>query len=447
MFLAVLSSRIAASLVSSINEMQKPRRAAALENCRKWNQIKEGQTMHSPPDIFAPHFTDDPYRHFDVLREEFPVSYSEQAGGYFISRHSDVRQVLHDKTFTARPLQSRVELVTQGPVLAQIEGREHSAKRKIVVRSFTEPSLSRYHVGVIERNIEGLLGPLLKQESIDVVRDFGRKLSIYVMLDILGLPRSDFKQINEWCAGISKYSFSLDSSLETRAKAISCGRALNNYLTPVVQKRQNHPEGDLISDWCASEAGDKRMATDAIRVLCVNALVAAVEPTDKTLGLLMRHLIENPEQQDAVRSDRRLLAAAVAETLRCTPPVQIIPRQSERDTTFGTGHFVPAGSTIYCLLAAANRDPRVFTHPERFDIFRSDLGKDRSFAGAAEHFAFGSGRHFCAGAAFARAEIEMAANSLFDATINWRYAQGFRYGEDGIYTRGPKSLLLAFDRV
>lgn len=167
---------------------------------------------------------------------------------------------------------------------------------------------------------------------------------------------------------------------------------------------------------------------------------------DKTLALLFKHLIDHPEQMARVCQDATLLPAAIAETLRYTPPVQLIPRQAEQDAVFA-GTTVPAGATVFCMIGAANRDPDAFAAPDTFDIHRTDLGTARSFTAAAQHLAFGTGLHQCVGAAFARAEIETVAAMLLPLLDQVRYSPGFHYRETGLYTRGPASLSLDFTPV
>lgn len=170
--------------------------------------------------------------------------------------------------------------------------------------------------------------------------------------------------------------------------------------------------------------------------LVINVLLAAVEPAAKTLALLFKHLIDHPGQLAQARRETALLSAAIAETLRCTPPVQLVPRQPEKDAVFA-GTVVPAGATVFCVIGAVNRDPDAFSAPDTFDIHRPDLGTAHSFTAAAQHLAFGTGLRQCVGAAFARAEIETVAALLLPLLDQVCLSPGFRYRETGLYTRGP----------
>lgn len=395
------------------------------------------------PGILSEAFAADPYRHFARLREESPVHYEPAIDSYFLSRHQDVKRVLTDhEMFSTRTLQARAEPVMRGPVLAQMTGAEHTAKRKIVVRGFTGQAL-QHQKRAIHANVAELMAPFLSRGRMDLVNDFGKPFAIHVTLDVLGLDRKDWRQVAAWHSGVAEFITSMALTPERRLHCMDCAEQLEAYLAPVIEQRRRHPGEDLISKLCAAEFDGIALSDRDVTALIINVLAAATEPADKTLALLFKHLIDHPEQMAQVREDPNLLTAAIAETLRRTPPVQLIPRQAERDAVFA-GTTVPAGATVFCLIGAANRDPDAFTAPDTFDIHRPDLGTARSFTAAAQHLAFGTGLHQCAGAAFARAEIETVAAMLLPLLDQVRYSPGFRYQETGLYTRGPVSLSLDF---
>ena len=170
---------------------------------------------------------------------------------------------------------------------------------------------------------------------------------------------------------------------------------------------------------------------------------AGGETTDKALASMVCRLLENPEQMEAVRRDRSLITAALAETLRHSGPVQMIMRQAERDVEL-SGGVVPAGGTVACVLGAANRDPERFTDPESFDILRPDLDVAKAFNAAANHVEFALGRHFCVGAHLSRVEVEVAMDTLLDRLVGMNFAAGFEATETGIFTRGPRRVDLVF---
>ncbi|MFI7357977.1 cytochrome P450, cyclodipeptide synthase-associated [Streptomyces avidinii] len=401
---------------------------------------------HTPFSVLSEDFAASPYRYFAQLREELPVHYEPGIDSYFLSRHEDVKRVLTDHdAFTTETFQVRAEPVMRGPVLAQMGGAEHTAKRAVVVRSFTGRALER-QVHAIRANAAELMAPFLPAGRMDLINDFGKPFAVQVTLDVLGLERKDWPQVAAWYSGVTEFITSLTLTPERRRHCLDCAEQLEAYLAPIIEERRRRPGEDLISALCGTEFGGAAMSNRDVTALVINVLLASAEPADKTLALLFKHLIDHPEQLAQVRRDPQLLGAAIAETLRYTPPVQLIPRQAEHDAVFA-GTVVPAGATVFCMIGAANRDPGAFTDPDTFDIHRADLGTARSFTAAAEHLSFGSGLHQCVGTAFARAEIETVAAMLLPLFDEVRYSPGFRYREAGLYTRGPLSLSLDFTPV
>ncbi|KOV34833.1 cytochrome P450 [Streptomyces sp. H021] len=403
--------------------------------------------LATPPfSVLSDEFAAAPHHFYAQLREQAPVHHEPAIDSWFVSRHEDVKRVLTDHdAFTTEMFQARAEPVMRGRVLAQMTGAEHTAKRKIVVRAFTGAALQA-QVRAIRTNAAELLAPFLPRGRMDLVGDFGKPFAVHVALDALGLDRADWQQVAEWHRGVAEFVTSLSLTPERRRHCLDCAEQLEAYLAPVIEQRRRDPGEDLISDLCTAEFDGVSMSDRDVTALILNVLIAAAEPADKTLALLFRHLIDHPEQLAQVRRDPDLLGAAIAETLRFTPPVQLIPRQAEEDTVLA-GTTVPAGATVFCMIGAANRDPAAFTAPATFDIHRADLGTARSFTAAAQHLAFGTGLHQCVGAAFARAEIETVAAMLLPLLDEVRYSPGFRYRETGLYTRGPVALSLDFTPV
>lgn len=393
--------------------------------------------------VLSKDYAHDPYPYFAELREQRPVHYEPAIDSYFVSRHHDVRQVLTDhETFTTETLQVRAEPVMRGPVLAQMTGAEHTAKRKIVIRGFTGAALKDQE-RAIQVNAEELIAPFLPRQHVDLVNDFGKPFAIHVTLDVLGLDKREWRKIADWHSGVAEFITSIGMTPERRAHCLRRAEELEAYLAPIIEERRVHPGDDLISRLCSAEFDGIALSTKDITALIINVLAAATEPADKTLALLFRHLIDHPEQMARLRQDPSLLSAAIAETLRYTPPVQLIPRQPVRDVELA-GTRLPAGATVFCVIGAANRDPEVFSAPDTFVVGRPDLGTARSFTAAAQHLAFGAGLHMCVGAAFARTEIETVAGLLLPLLENVRYTPGFRYAETGLYTRGPVALPVEF---
>jgi cytochrome P450 len=143
------------------------------------------------------------------------------------------------------------------------------------------------------------------------------------------------------------------------------------------------------------------------RELTANAALligAGVETTVNLIGNGIVLLLEHPEQLAMLRSSPELWPAAIEEILRFDSPVQMTVRTAHSDVEID-GERIRAGEMVILLLGGANRDPQVFTEPNRFDITR---------ANARDHLAFASGMHVCLGAALARIEGTTALRALFE---------------------------------
>jgi pulcherriminic acid synthase len=187
---------------------------------------------------------------------------------------------------------------------------------------------------------------------------------------------------------------------ERRAYDLDCSKQLTDYITPIIKQRQEQPGDDLISTMGSTELDGHRMSIEEIAALSLNIILAATEPASKTIALLFYHLLRHPDQFRSLESDRKLIRAAVNETLRLTSPVQLIPRQPSKDVVI-SNVAIQEGSLIFCLIGSANRDPEIFKDPDEFNIYRTTVDSSSSCISKAEHLAFGAGIHVCVGAMFA----------------------------------------------
>ena len=123
----------------------------------------------------------------------------------------------------------------------------------------------------------------------------------------------------------------------------------------------------------------------------------------------------------------------------------MIMRQTAEEVEIAGG-TIPAGKTVTSLIAGANRDPRQYEEPERFDIFRDDLDVQKAFTSGADHVSFCLGRHFCVGAILALTEVEIGTNQILDRMGDIAFAEG-PAAPEGIFTRAPKSMPITFTPV
>ncbi|MER5488835.1 cytochrome P450 [Streptomyces sp. NPDC002812] len=399
---------------------------------------------HEVPDILSREFAENPYPAYRAMRESAPLIWHEGTQSWIISRYEDVARAFRDKAglFTTDNYAWQAEPV-HGKTLLQMSGREHATRRALVAPAFRGNELRDKVVPVIERNARELIDAFRGTGCVDLVSGFASHFPISVIADMFGLDRSGRRALGGWYRAFVAFTGNLSGDPEKTAGGARAQAEFAAYMLPVIRNRREHLGDDLLSALCTAEVDGVRMSDEDIKAFCSLLLTAGAETTDKAVAGLFANLLANPDQLAAVQRDRGLVDRAFAETLRYTPPVHMIMRQTAVEVTM-SGGTIPAGATVTCLIAAANRDPERYKDPDGFDLFRDDLTATTAFSAAADHLAFALGRHFCVGALLARAEVEIATNQLLDAMPGVRPAPGYDPVAEGVFTRGPKSLLVEF---
>ena len=393
------------------------------------------------PDILSPEFSEDPFPVLTLMRDEHPVYYHEAMNSYMISRYEDVERAFKDPAFNSNNYEWQLEPV-HGPTILQMEGRDHSRHRNLVTPAFRGADLREKFAPVIERNSAELIEAWRGDGEVDFVQQYTTRFPINVIVDMLGLPKSDHDRFHAWYSSIMAFLSNLIGAPDVMAAGIRTRDELQEYMLPIIAERRSSPGDDLLTTLCQAEIDGERLSDIEVKAFVSLLLTAGGETTDKSMANMFWRLIEHPEQMEAVRADRSLIRNAFAETLRHTPPVQMIMRETATDVEM-SGGVIPAGATVTCLLAGANRDPRQYADPDRFDIFREDLDMDKAFTAAANHTSFAFGRHFCVGAILALTEVETGTNQLLDTMDGIAFVDG-PPTPAGVFTRSPVHMPLTF---
>ncbi|MFE0130907.1 cytochrome P450 [Streptomyces sp. NPDC059037] len=404
-------------------------------------------TAQQIPDILSPEFAENPYPAYRAMRESAPLLWHEATQSWIVSRYADVERVFKDKTsqFTTDNYDWQIEPV-HGKTILQLSGREHSVRRALVAPAFRGSDLQEKFLPVIERNSRELIDAFRYTGTVDLVADYATRFPVNVIADMLGLDKADHARFHGWYTTVIAFLGNLAGDPDVAAAGERTRVEFAEYMFPIIRERRDNLGDDLLSTLCAAELDGVRMSDEDIKAFCSLLLAAGGETTDKAIASIFANLLTHPEQLAAVREDRTLIARAFAETLRHTPPVHMIMRQSATEVEL-TGGTIPAGATVTCLIGSANRDEQRYAEPDRFDIFRDDLTTTTAFSAAADHLSFALGRHFCVGALLAKAEVETGVGQLLDAMPDVRLADGFDPVEQGVFTRGPQSLPVRFTPV
>lgn len=406
------------------------------------------------PDILSPEYVADPYPFHKVLRDHYPAVYHEATQSWLISRYADCAAAFKSEAFSSRNYDWQLEPI-HGRTILQMQGKEHATHRSLLNPFFRGKGLEAF-MPVIRQNAAELIqsavrragGEMMDELSgrgrIDLVAEFTTWFPIRVMVDMLGLPKSDHDRFHRWYHSVIAHLNNLAGDPAITAAADQTREELREYMLPIIRERRDGDGDDLLSRMCRAEVDGAQMSDEEIKAFVSLLLVAGGETTDKAIASMMTNLIAHPDQLEAVRADRSLADAAIAETLRYSGPVHMIMRQTEQPVEI-EGTTIPEGATCILMLASANRDERHFSDPDRFDIHRTDLDVAKAFSGAANHVQFILGRHFCVGSLLARTEMQVALDLVLDTMPNLRFQEGFTPREVGLYTRSVESLLVEFD--
>lgn len=399
------------------------------------------------PDILSSEFAADPYPVYRALRQDSPLLWHEGTGSYLVSRYEDIARVFKDRQaqFTTENYDWQLEPV-HGRTIVQLSGHEHAVRRALVALAFRGEELREKFLPIIEHDSRELIDAFRSAGRADLVEEYATRFPINVIVDMLGLDKADHALFHRWYKAIIDYFGNLVGDADIAATGEHTRAEFAAYMLPIIRERRANPGEDLLSTLCAAQVDGVRMSDEDIKAFCSLLLTAGGETTDKAIAALFANLLAHPDQLDAVRRDRSLIPRAFAETLRYTPPVHMILRQTVTQVTL-SGGTIPAGSTVMCLIGSANRDERRYSDPDRFDISRPDLSSTTAFSAAADHLAFALGRHFCVGALLAKAEVETGVGQLLNAMPDLRLADGFHPSEQGFATRGPRRLPVRFTPV
>ena len=390
----------------------------------------------------TPEYEVDPNPILDNIRENHPIYFHEGLSSWVLSRHEDILEALRNPSFTTENYAWQLEPV-HGKNILQMEGSDHRSMRAIVTPTLRGDQLRENFESVAEHNAKELIDVWRYDGNEDLVSQFTLRLPLSVIIDVLGLDAEDKPKFHIWYNAIHDYFTNTAGDPEVEAAGLRTHDELKAFLMPLIQERKMNPGEDLISKIVHAEIDGERMSDIDIKSYISFLLVAGSESTDLQMANMWMRLLENPEQLKAVRDDRSLIRTAFAETLRHTPAVLMIMREASKDVEFH-GVTIPAGATVTLMLAAANRDPRKFSAPETFNIFRDDLEVDKEYTAAANHMTFALGRHFCIGTYLAVMEAEIATNLLLDAMGDIAFTDGKSPQQLGSFVRAPRHMPLTF---
>ncbi len=363
---------------------------------------------------------------YERMRARGPVHRS-RTGSLIVTSHALCSAVLRDPRFRVRdsagrpaefdPLSPDVGSALTGSFLEQ-DPPDHTRLRRLVAPAF-RPRLVRGYRERITATAHELLETAARRGTFDLVADLAAPLPIRVITDLLGVPDVDVERFARYGAVVGSALGGIWSARQAAELRAATGD-LEALFVRLHRERAGAPGDDVLSLLGAAHGAGQLDLTELVAA-CGLLLIAGFETTVNLIGNAVVALHDHPEQWALLRAEPDRAVAAVEETLRYDPPVQLTVRVPHEEVELG-GVRVGADQRVVLVLAAAGRDPQVHPDPLRFDITREQT---------VEHLAFGSGIHYCLGAPLARLEGEIALRVLAERLPELRVTGPLRHRPGG----------------
>ena len=363
--------------------------------------ILTGDVPASRLDPFSEAFLSDPYPAHHDLREAGPVVRLEHYGIWGMARHEQVHAALNDwETYGSGAGVGLADFTKETPfrppsLLLEADPPAHGSPRRAITGVLSPKRVKGLRED-FEAEAEALVDRLVQRGSFDAVEDLAHAFPNRVFPDAVGVPDEGRENLMAYGNMVFNAFGPRNHIFEESAKGQD---EVRDWIARMC-RRENLREGGLGADIYA-HAPDCGLGPEDAALLVRSLLSAGVDTTVHGLGNALFCFATHPEQWSALRADPSRARAAFEEVVRFESPVQTFFRTTTREVEVA-GARIPAGEKVLLFLAAANRDPRRWEEPDRFDIERRASG----------HVGFGAGIHACVGQMLARLEAEVLLGAL-----------------------------------
>ncbi|MBX3499976.1 MAG: cytochrome P450 [Alphaproteobacteria bacterium] len=387
----------------------------------------------------------DPLPALRDLQERDRVHWSPRYKAWLVTRYDDVRAGLHDPRMTPGRAMPDPGVFEPGfrevfadyrrlldPFMLFRDPPDHTRLRGLVNRGFTPSAIEGLRPRV-DAFVEELLAAMPAHGTFDFVPAFAYPLPARVIAELIGVPETILDDLKRWSDGFATSTAGTGEDLFRRAAVATS--EMGAYLQDFLARRRENPGNAIIDALIDARDGKDRLSNDELVANLILFLFAGHETTTNLLSNGLRTLLRNPDMLADLRAnldDRDLVRNTVEEMLRHDGALFMSMRVALQSFEWH-GRSIEAGQRVFLYHLSANRDPRVFDGPDRFDIRRKD---------ASRHIAFGYGIHFCLGAPLARLEVEVALPALLRRYRDLALADDQVRWKTNFVLRGPTSLML-----
>jgi len=360
---------------------------------------------------------------------------------YPIFRYEDCVAILRDKRWHSAAALAAEAFGVNDPRLKErrresilsAEGDVHTRLRRLVAPSFSPRAADRLRPFMREV-MNSLIDPVAKNGKCDLATDICDPYPIPIICELLGAPKKDWQLFSRWAEDVLRiFNATASEELDIIFKAQD---ELGEYTRQLIADRRSRPADDLITSLIAAEESGDKLSEAELEMMVEAVIVGGTDTTRNQLGCSIALFAEHPEQWKLLAEQPELAGKAVEETMRYFGAVRATGRFASEDIEY-KGVLFPKGTLVTPSLSIANRDESVFNDANIFDITREPAGQPQ--------MTFGSGIHYCLGAALARAEQQEALplmaqrmkNLRIDGTVTWKPST--------VAIFGPENMPISFD--
>ena len=316
-----------------------------------------------------------------------------------------------------------------GNTFIDAHGDEHHRIRALATPAFRSRAIERFDAEALVDLADEVLERVADRGTADLMAEFAMVVPYLAIARKLGLPPSGEDDTRRWAQGLLSHALAPDLAAQARAD-------FDAFLGEIVQARRAAPRQDVLSGLVTAERNGRRFSDDDVLAHVRLLFAVGATTTAHGIGNLLSALLHRPDVFASVAAEESLRDRAVAEALRFDPPVSVLPRVVTTPTTVA-GRELPPHTFLLVGIAAANRDPAVFTEPDAFTPSRPPQ----------EVLTFGNGVKFCPGSHLATRELRVA----LDAVVS-RLGVPELVDEDGALPvggplRAPERLAVRWDPV
>lgn len=371
--------------------------------------------------------TDDPYPIFRQLRDTDPVAWVPAADRYLVTRYDDVMHVERNQQIFSSVEQDSLMTRAIGPALLRQDGAAHRRLRAAAEGPVRPRTVKNQWLPQFQRNADGLIDAFVDRGEADLFTDFAGPLAGANLATILGLRDATAADIQAWSQAIIDGCGNYADDAQVWARCAQASQAVDEAVLEMIPYLREHPDSSVISSMLHAE---DPLTPDEIRTNVKIFIGGGVNEPRDAIGVATYGVLTHPDQLADVLAGTTAWRTVFEETVRWVSPIGMYPRQVTERTELGDRTLEP-GDRIGVVISSANRDERIFTHPEEFGTRR----------GAVPHVAFGGGPHFCLGTWVARASIaEIALPTLFRRLPELTLRDPDRVRMTGWVFRGPVAL-------